>query len=103
MITDVGSRVATRIIQASDRITDLTRRLITIQTENPPGRRYHECIELLDTELKALGLPCEVIEVPGNGDCTRYVLLSGVGTGPTVYLHGHYDVVAVKRKIIHSL
>jgi acetylornithine deacetylase/succinyl-diaminopimelate desuccinylase-like protein len=50
-------------------------------------------MELLETELDALDLPCEVIEVPGSGEYPRYVLLSGLGTGPTLYLHGHYDVV----------
>ena len=50
-------------------------------------------MELLATELKLLDLPSEVIEVLGGGERSRYILLSGLGAGPTLYLHGHYDVV----------
>ena len=77
----------------SDRIVDLTCRLVAVPTENPPGRSYRECVELLVSELEALDLPYEVIEVPGSSTYPRYVLLSGFGSGPTLYLHGHYDVV----------
>jgi succinyl-diaminopimelate desuccinylase len=93
MTIDVKSRVRARVAQMKDRIVDLTCHLITIPTENPPGRSYAECVELLETELEVLDLPCEVIEVPGSGEYPRYVLLSGFGTGPTLYMHGHYDVV----------
>jgi succinyl-diaminopimelate desuccinylase len=93
MKMDMNGRVGARVAQMSERIVDLTCRLVAIPTENPPGRCYAECMELLETELDALGLPCEVIEVPGSGEYPRYVLLSGLGTGPTLYLHGHYDVV----------
>jgi succinyl-diaminopimelate desuccinylase len=80
-----------------DRIVDLTSRLVAIPTENPPGRAYAECVELLESELGALDLPCEVIRVPETGEYPRYVLLSGIGTGSTMYLHGHYDVVPASR------
>lgn len=86
-------RVGARVVEMSERIVDLTYRLVAIPTENPPGRFYAECVELLKTELDALDLPCEVIEVPGSGEYPRYVLRSGIGAGPTLYFHGHYDVV----------
>ncbi len=97
MTKSVKRRVGARIAQKSDRIVDLTSRLVAIPTENPPGRSYAECVELLETELEALDLPCEVIEVPGSSEYPRYVLLSGIGTGSTLYLHGHYDVVSASR------
>jgi succinyl-diaminopimelate desuccinylase len=93
MMMDVKSRIRARVAQMSDRIVDLTCRLVAVPTENPPGRSYAECVELLKTELEVLDLPCEVIEVPGGGEYPRYILQSGFGTGPTLYLHGHYDVV----------
>ncbi|NIM94502.1 MAG: ArgE/DapE family deacylase [Anaerolineales bacterium] len=93
MKMDVKNRIRERITQMSDRIVDLTCRLVAIPTENPPGRSYAECVELIEAELDALDLPYEVIEVPGGGEYPRYVLISGYGTGPTLYLHGHYDVV----------
>lgn len=97
MTENVKRRIAARIAKMSDRIADLTRRLVAIPTENPPGRSYGECVELLKTELKNLGLPSEVIDVPGGGEHPRYVLLSGIGSGSTVFLHGHYDVVPANR------
>ncbi len=33
---------------------DLTRRLIAIQTENPPGAHYDECAQVLRDELEKL-------------------------------------------------
>jgi acetylornithine deacetylase/succinyl-diaminopimelate desuccinylase family protein len=90
---EVVSRVKARVAQMSDQIVDLTCRLVAIPTENPPGRSYTDFVELLVSELDALDLPCEVIDVPGGGEYPRYVLLSGFGSGPTFYLHGHYDVV----------
>ena len=75
-------------------ILGLCRDLIRIPTENPPGARYRDCAERLRLELETLGLPPEVIEVPGFSDHPRYNLLSVHGSpGPVVYFHGHYDVV----------
>jgi acetylornithine deacetylase/succinyl-diaminopimelate desuccinylase-like protein len=90
---DVKSRIGARVAQMSDLIVELTCRLVAIPTENQPGRCYAEFVAQLETELKALDLPCEVIEVPGGGEHPRFILFSGFGSGPTFYLHGHYDVV----------
>lgn len=84
--------VLERIDHARDAIVDLTRRLVSIPTQNPPGKCYRECADLLASQLGALGLEAETIEVPANG-ATRYIVLAGVGAGATLYLHGHYDVV----------
>lgn len=84
--------VLKHIDDAHESIVDLTRRLVSIPTQNPPGKCYRECTELLASQLGALGLEPETIEVPADG-ATRYIVLAGVGAGPTLYLHGHYDVV----------
>jgi acetylornithine deacetylase/succinyl-diaminopimelate desuccinylase family protein len=97
MKMEAKSRVGARVAQMSEQIIDLTCRLVAIPTENPPGRCYAACMELLEKELDALDLPCEVIQVPGGGEYPRYVLLSGLGIGPTLYLHGHYDIVLANR------
>ena len=74
-----------------DAMVDLTRDLIAIPTENPPGMSYHDAIELLTTRLRALGFDDTRVE----GDC----VLCFVGSGTrTLYLSGHYDVVPAQRR-----
>jgi succinyl-diaminopimelate desuccinylase len=64
----------------------LTRELIAIPSENPPGNFYAETVGLLSVRLRELGFTDTRIE----GDC----LLSFVGEGErTLYFSGHYDVV----------
>ena len=65
---------------------DLTRRLVAIPSENPPGQRYGECVQLLARHLAELGFTDTQVE----GEC----VLSFFGEGErTLYFSGHYDVV----------
>jgi acetylornithine deacetylase/succinyl-diaminopimelate desuccinylase-like protein len=65
---------------------DLTKRLIAIPSENPPGNHYEECASILSEELVRLAFD----GVRRGGAC----VLASVGTGPrTLYFSGHYDVV----------
>ena len=74
-----------------DAMVELTRELIAIPTENPPGIGYHEAIELLTSRLRELGFDNTRVE----GDC----VLSFVGSGArTLYFSGHYDVVPAQRR-----
>ena len=74
-----------------DAIVELTRDLIAIPTENPPGMGYHDAIELLTSRLRALGFDDTRVE----GDC----VLSFAGQGTrTLYFSGHYDVVPAQRR-----
>lgn len=73
------------------------RDLVTIPSENPPGRYYRACVDRIRDELRRLGHDCEVIDGPGEGEHQRFALLAGIGSGPTVYFHGHYDVVPADR------
>ena len=92
----------------SDRheILEFTKDLIAIGTENPPGRLYLDCTNVISAKLDKLGIDHEVLEVPetvaetcGDGRCEegpypRYCILGSYGSGaPTLYFHGHYDVV----------
>jgi succinyl-diaminopimelate desuccinylase len=67
-------------------IVDLTRRLVALPSENPPGRCYRECAEILADALGELGLS------PRTTD-TYCVQGSTAESGRCLYLHGHYDVV----------
>jgi acetylornithine deacetylase/succinyl-diaminopimelate desuccinylase family protein len=72
-------------------MVELTRELVAIPTENPPGVHYADAIELLTRRLRALGFEDTRVE----GDC----MLSFVGTGArTLYFSGHYDVVPAQRR-----
>ena len=69
-----------------DDMVALTRELVAIPTENPPGNRYGETAALLCERLAKLGFD----DTRREGDC----VLSFAGDGePTLYFSGHYDVV----------
>lgn len=70
---------------------DLTKRLIAIPTENPPGNHYEECATTLFEELVRLRFD----DVRREGAC----VLASVGTGPRIlYFSGHYDVVPAQSR-----
>lgn len=70
---------------------DLTKRLIAIPSENPPGNHYQECTRILIDELDRLGFD----DVRREGLC----VLASAGTGPrTLYFSGHYDVVPAQSR-----
>ena len=70
---------------------ELTKRLIAVPSENPPGNQYDECALILIDELNRLGLD----DVRREGAC----VLASAGSGPrTLYFSGHYDVVPAQRR-----
>jgi len=80
-------------------ILGFTRDLIRIPSENPPGVAYRECLARVEQELDQLGLPHQLVEVPGFPEHPRFNLLAFVGEGQrTLYFHGHYDVVPAQRR-----
>jgi succinyl-diaminopimelate desuccinylase len=83
-----------------DEMIELTSELVAIASENPPGNGYPECVRAIESRLRALGLPCEIVKYrPARGrrdDSGAAAVLSSVGTGRrTLYFSGHYDVVPV--------
>jgi len=80
----LSSRLLERLCEPA--MLDLTKRLIAIPSENPPGNHYEACARILLNELDRLGFD----DVRREGAC----ILASVGTGPrTLYFSGHYDVV----------
>jgi len=68
---------------------------VKIRSENPPGRHYRMCCDFLCSYLAKFGLEPIVhsFQVPGREEPT-FAVQAFLGTeGPTVYFHGHYDVV----------
>ena len=80
------STLADAVRSYERQIVDLTRRLVAIPSENPPGRHYRECAETLADAMRDIGLE------PRTTD-THCVQASTAGRGRCLYLHGHYDVV----------
>jgi acetylornithine deacetylase/succinyl-diaminopimelate desuccinylase family protein len=65
---------------------ELTKRLIAIPSENPPGDGYEQCARTLIDELNGLGFN----DVRREGAC----VLASAGSGlPALYFSGHFDVV----------
>lgn len=90
-MTRIRDTLLEKISRDRQAMVDLTRELIAIPTENPPGACYEEAAALLLTRLRALGFD----DACREGDC----VLSFVGSGSrTLYFSGHYDVVPAQRR-----
>jgi succinyl-diaminopimelate desuccinylase len=68
--------------------------LVAAPTENPPARSYRDCVDRLASAVSALGFEHRRIEIRSPADAPREALSAWTGPpGPTLYFHGHYDVV----------
>ena len=71
--------------------------LIRIPTENPPGKNYERCADLLERLLRHAGLHCERFawrSVGAESPETASSVMGTYGDGErALYFHGHYDVV----------
>jgi len=79
---------------------EFTSELVAIASENPPGTAYPDCVRAIESKLRALDLPCEIVKyrppTRTRDDSGAAIVLSGVGAGRrTLYFSGHYDVVPV--------
>src|SRR5713101_4213685 len=83
--------------QREDQMAALLRELVAIPTENPPGKNYRACADLLEIRLRESGLDCERLapeESKRDPDDAPVCLLTSYGSGErALYFHGHYDVV----------
>lgn len=73
----------------------LLEELVSIETENPPGRSLGQCGEALRDALARLDLSPELIVLPPSRELEDPCIVRGsAGDGPrTIYFHGHFDVV----------
>ncbi|HEX7372425.1 MAG TPA: hypothetical protein VF372_06360, partial [Thermodesulfobacteriota bacterium] len=79
-----------KFINPDDTRTLLTR-MIRSKSLNPPGD-VRECAGIIAEELKARGLPAEIIEdKPGVANVVSQ--LNGKENGKTLIWNGHFDVV----------
>ncbi len=67
---------------------------VQMPSENPPGNYYRECRDLLAEQFRQCGLEPVIHTLQTTGQEPTYAVQAFVGAeGPTVYFHGHYDVV----------
>src|ERR1700694_5877788 len=88
--------------QRDDEMAALLAELVAIPTENPPGKNYRACTDLLERRLRDVGLECERLEAGDSkvaaGD-SPVCLIANYGRGDRVlYFHGHYDVVPAQSR-----
>jgi succinyl-diaminopimelate desuccinylase len=95
MASDPAANVRDAVASHEAEIVELTTRLVSVASENPPGQRYRECAELLAEALGALDLSQRMVEtsIPGEEEPRWCVQGTTGGSGRCLYLHGHYDVV----------
>ncbi len=88
--------------QHEDEMAAMLAELVAIPTENPPGKNYRACAELLENRLRQCGLECERLEAGDSKEATGnspVCLIANYGLGERVlYFHGHYDVVPAQSR-----
>src|SRR5229473_7375052 len=98
--SDMAERLLSWLEPREDEMAALLAELVRVRTENPPGRNYRICADLLEKKLRQAGLMCERHELPvsparaDTSDETAVSLMASFGNGTrTLYFHGHNDVV----------
>jgi succinyl-diaminopimelate desuccinylase len=101
ILADVNQHIDACVRDLREEMIAFTSELVAVASENPPGLRYPECVRVIESKLRALGLPSESIAYrPRRGargprdESGAAIVLSSVGSGKrTLYFSGHYDVV----------
>jgi succinyl-diaminopimelate desuccinylase len=115
----IAERLVAWLESREDDMAALLAELVSVPTENPPGKNYGACSNVLEKRLSDAGLVCERHEfstsaanikprnaiqqngVPeGDGTAEPAVsLMAYFGRGErTLYFHGHYDVVPAQSR-----
>ena len=100
----IAERLLTWLEPRQNEMAALLSELVSVPTENPPGRNYQACANLLERKLCDTGLTCErhlFPALPGTGASSQPAtsLIASFGSGKrTLYFHGHYDVVPAQSR-----
>jgi succinyl-diaminopimelate desuccinylase len=83
--------------EREDEMAALLAELVAIPTENPPGKSYCACVDLLEIRLRQAGFSYQRVACSDSCEHARNppeCLLARYGDGQrALYFHGHYDVV----------
>ena len=101
-VTTQSAAILSWLQQREDKIAALLAELVAIPTENPPGKNYRACVDLLETHLRQAGLDCQRLGPGVSRDDAEHSpesLLAIHGSGEQIlYFHGHYDVVPAQTR-----
>ena len=106
MGSTLDDAVVAKVASYRGEIAEFTSCLVSIPTENPPGRNYDACVAAIHEELRRIGLahrtvPAAVATAPVQAvaPAPHPFLLGEHGDGgPALVFHGHYDVVPAQRR-----
>ena len=97
---DRAAEVRAWLDARADEMAALVEELVSIDTENPPGRGLGRCGRVLRDAMERLGVSSELIELSPGGELEDPCVVRGTaGDGPRlVYFHGHFDVVPAQDR-----
>jgi succinyl-diaminopimelate desuccinylase len=88
-----AARIRRAVAQRRDEMTRLLIDFCSIPAENPPGSHLIESQSWIARTLAGYGIRAELHDTAQSGGEHRVIIGSIGDSGPTMYLHGHYDVV----------
>ena len=92
MLDEHAHEICAAIDDEREAMVALLAELVAIASENPPGAEYDACLATLADGMRAAGLSPDRVGI--RTALPRAALRGFVGnSGPTLYFHGHYDVV----------
>lgn len=91
--TETSGRIEEAVEACRNDLVDLTIDFCRIAAENPPGRGLVESQQWIGETLSSYGIEFEIHDT-SRADTDHRTVIGSIGDdGPSVYLHGHYDVV----------
>jgi acetylornithine deacetylase/succinyl-diaminopimelate desuccinylase family protein len=98
---DLERKFLQKVDSLSTELVDLTREMIRVPSENPPGDE-HGISELVAQKMKAIGFEVELVEPKPRRVNTLGTLRSS-GKGRSFLFNGHYDTVPVGNREFWSV
>jgi len=98
---ELKTKFLEKVDSLSTELVDLTREMVRIPSENPPGDE-REISELVAHKMKALGFEVELVE-PKAKRVNTLATLRGSGGGRSFLFNGHYDTVPVGNREFWSV
>jgi len=103
--SNIAQRLLAWLEPRENEMAALLAEMVSVSTENPPGKHYQACADQLERKLSQAGLTCERHEflrlpaAPGTSVEPAASLVASFGAGQrTLYFHGHYDVVPAQSQ-----
>ena len=105
MLSEVEKRICKRVSTLEEELAEVTSKLVSINTSDPPGDNYVACADFLTDYLKSIGANVRIEQVPieslprhpetGKPLSRPNVVgeIAGSGNGHILHFNGHYDIV----------